>query len=152
MKFNKLLLPCLLVICLGLNACAQNVSPNTYTTSDVGVASKVKKGVILSRRAVSVDNNSGVGGLAGAAAGATAGTMVGGSAATTVLGAIGGAVVGGVGGNMIDKGINHHQAYEYIIKLDGGQMISVTQVEDTQLQVHQHILVVYGLMTRIIPA
>lgn len=132
-------------------ACAPNVSPNTYTGSEVGVVSKVNKGVILSKRPVSVDNSTGAGGLTGAAAGATGGAMLGTSTGGSILGGIGGAVVGGVVGNAIDKSVNHHQGYEYIIKLDNDQTVSVVQTSDMAFSVNQHVLVIYGAMTRIVP-
>ncbi len=149
MKKIILLLSSVLVVGL-LAGCAQNVSPNTYGTGEVGVVSKVKKGVIISRREVAIDNNSGAGGLAGAAAGAAAGTMVGSNTATSVVGAVGGAVVGGVAGSVIDKGIHQKKGYEYIIQLDKGQAIAVVQAQEVQFAVKQHVLVIYGAMTRIV--
>ncbi len=151
-KMKKILLTLsLLFIVSLLNACAKNVSPNTYDSSEVGVASKVVPGTIVAIRQVSIDANSGAGGLAGVAAGGTAGSLVGGSTAGTVLGVIGGAVVGGVVGNAADKAINHHNGYEYIIKLNNKSVISITQVEDLKLSVNQRVLIIYGAMTRIVP-
>ena len=130
--------------------CAPNVSPNNYGASDVGVASKVVPGVILSRRQINIDANSGAGGIAGAVAGGAAGTAVGGSPVASVVGAVGGAVVGGVIGNAADKAVNHHKGVEYIIKLDNGNIISVAQAEDLQFIPHQRVLVIYGAMTRVV--
>lgn len=141
----------LLTLCFALVGCAQNVSPNTYNGSEVGVVSKVKKGVVVSRRVVLIDNNSGAGGLAGAAAGAAGGSTLGSGASTNIVGAIGGAVVGGVIGNAVDKGLNQHKGYEYIIKLNDGQTISVVQSLDMHFAVKQRVMVIYGAMTRIIP-
>jgi outer membrane lipoprotein SlyB len=148
---NIFFLAGLLVISFGLSGCAQNVSPNTYTTSEVGVASKVVAGTIIAKRTIIIDNNTGAGGLAGVAAGAAAGSAVGGSAASGVVGAVGGAVLGGVIGNVIDKSINKKQGFEYIIKLTNGSTISVTQLQDMQFAIGQHVLVIYGALTRIIP-
>jgi len=76
--------------------------------------------------------------------------MVGSNTATNVMGAVGGAVIGGVIANEIDKGVNRHTGYEYIIKLDEGKTISVVQEKSVQLTVKQHVLVIYGAMTRVI--
>lgn len=150
MKLISLIIS-LLMMSLALTSCSNNVSPNTYTSSQVGVANQVKKGVVVSKRAINIDNNSGMGGLAGAAGGAAAGSMVGGNTAVSIIGAIGGAVAGGLIGNTADKKLNAHQGYEYIVKLQNGKIISVTQAEDTTIQVKQRVLVIYGSMTRIVP-
>jgi outer membrane lipoprotein SlyB len=139
-----------ILLCPLISSCAQNVSPDTYQASEVGVASKVVPGVIIAKRTVNIDANSGAGGLAGLAAGAAAGSTVGGSTAGNVVGAVGGAVIGGVAGNAIDKAVNHHQGVEYIIKLKKGSTVSIVQTQDVQFEVSQHVLIIYGAMTRII--
>lgn len=140
-----------LVLTAIMTGCAQNISPNTYQTNEVGVATKVKKGVVLSKRTVNIDNKSGVGGVAGAVGGAAAGSTLGSGASTNVIGAVGGAVIGGLLGNAIDKGIHNQQGIEYIVKLENGDTISITQAPDMQFSVNQRVLVVYGAMTRLIP-
>lgn len=151
-KISFLIIACLSAM---LVSCAQNVSPNTYGASEVGVTSKVIPGVIVSKREVDIDAHTSAGGAAGAAAGAAAGGVagatMGSSLSTGLIGAIGGAVVGGVAGNAIDKAVNHHKGYEYIIKLKDGSTVSVAQAHDVQLAVKQHVLVIYGAMTRVVP-
>jgi outer membrane lipoprotein SlyB len=134
-----------------LMACANNVSPNTYSASDVGKVNRAEHGVIIAKRAITIDNNSGYGGLAGATAGAAAGSSVGGSGAANIVGAVGGAVVGGLFGNAIDKNVHRQQGFEYIIKLKNGKTTSVAQAQGTEFQVKQRVIVVYGRMARIIP-
>lgn len=51
------------------------------------------------------------------------------------------------GTEFIDGG----QGYVYVIKLNSGAIVSVAQAEDLRLKVKQHILVVYGKHTRILP-
>lgn len=138
-------------LCVILTACAQSLSPNTYQASQVGVASRAVPGVIVAKRIVDIDGNSGVGGLAGAVAGGAAGSGIGGSTAGHVVGAVGGALAGGLAGNAIDSAMNRQQGIEYIIKLKKGGTISITQTQDMQFQVHQRVLVIYGPKTRIIP-
>ncbi len=149
---NTILLSCLAAsTVLFLPACTSGLSPNNYKASDVGVASKVLKGSIIAIRPVDIKGNSGVGGLAGAVAGGAAGSAIGGTTAMNIVGAVGGAVAGGLIGNEADKALHNKQGYEYIIQLNTGSTISVTQTEDLQLAVNQHVLVIYGEMTRIIP-
>lgn len=134
-----------------LCGCVTNVSPNTYTAGEVGVASRVNKGVILSKRMIKIEATSGVGGVAGAVGGAAAGSMIGKNTATNVVGAVGGAVAAGVVGHELDKAINRRTGYEYIIKLDDGKTISVTQEKSVNLAVGQHVIIIYGAMTRVVP-
>ncbi|MBA3660638.1 MAG: hypothetical protein H0W64_02825 [Gammaproteobacteria bacterium] len=140
----------LLSLFSGLFGCAQNISPDTYEGSEVGVVSRVKKGVVVSKRLVSIDNNSNVGGVAGVTAGAAAGSMIGHNVQTAIIGAVGGAIVGGVTGNAVEKRVQHHQGYEYIIKLDNNQMISIVQSSGLQFAINQPVLIMYGARTRII--
>jgi len=137
--------------CLVLFGCTKNISPNTYNSAEVGVASKVTPGVIVSKRLVNIDVNSGIGGTAGAVAGGAAGSMIGGDKTTNVIGAVGGAVAGGIVGNVVEKGIRKTQGYEYIIKTNTGSTISVTQTKDMPLAINQHVLVIYGPTTRVVP-
>ena len=138
--------------CLLLASCAQNISPNTYTSGEVGVVSRVKTGVILAKRVIKIDNSNAMGGLAGATAGGALGTMAGGGAATSIAAGVGGAVVGGVALHAVDKAVNKHTGYEYMIKLDdNGQTIAVTQEQSVQLAAGQKVAIIYGAMTRIIP-
>lgn len=140
------------IILTGLiSACAKNVSPNTYEAAEAGVASKVVHGTIVGKRAIKIDANSGVGGLAGAGAGAIAGSTVGGSTRGNIAGAVGGAVLGGVIGNAVDKGVNRHKGFEYIIKLKNGSTIAIAQVQELQFEINQPVMVIYGAMTRIVP-
>jgi outer membrane lipoprotein SlyB len=132
---HKIRIACAILVTIFLTSCAENPSPNIYTTPEVGVASKVNKGTVLSARAVVIDNNSGAGGLAGSVAGAAGGAALGNSASSVVIGAVGGAVVGGVLGNAVDK----------------GRIISIAQSDPVPFRVHQHVLVVYGALTRVVP-
>lgn len=139
------------ISCFALFGCTKNISPTTYEASEVGTAHKVTAGVVISKRLVDIDVNSGVGGIAGATAGGAAGSMIGGNKATNVIGAVGGAVAGGVVGNALEKGIRKTQGYEYMIKLDDGATISVAQVKDLPLSINQRVLIIYGPTTRVVP-
>ncbi len=147
----RLISVALCVSLLTLTACSRNLSPNNYYGHDVGVASKVLHGTIISKRVVKINNASGIGTLAGATAGGAAGSMIGTHAATNVVGAVGGVLVGGAAGYVVDKAVNSSEGYEYIIKLTNGHTISVVQAMDIQFNVNQRVLVIYGEMVRIIP-
>ena len=134
-----------------LTGCGQDVSTNTYQAAEVGVASKVLYGVIIAQRPVAIDASNNIGGLAGAGAGAVGGSAIGGSARSNIVGAIGGAVAGGIAGQAIDKAANRKKGMEYIIRLKDGSTISVTQAQDLHLAVNQHVLVIYGATTRVVP-
>ena len=47
--------------------------------------------------------------------------------------------------------INKSHGYEYVIKLNSGSIISVVQAENLKLKNRQHILVIYGANTRVVP-
>ncbi len=134
-----------------LAACAPNLSPNTYSAYEVGATSTVNKGVIVSRRLVRIDNNSGVGGLAGTIGGAAAGSTIGHGSTANIAGAIGGAIVGGLIGNAVDESVNQQQGIEYIIRLETGKTVSVTQPLNMQFEIRQRVLVLFGSTTRVIP-
>ena len=146
----------LLIVSLGvtvtlLTGCGQNISTNTYQAAETGVASKVLYGTIIAQRPVAIDTSNNIGGLAGAGAGAVGGSAIGGSARSNIVGAIGGAVAGGIAGQAVDKAVNRKKGMEYIIRLNDGSTISVTQAHDLHLAVNQRVLVIYGATTRVIP-
>lgn len=140
----------ILLLSMGLTACSPTVSPNTYTAKEVGVAAKVVPAVIISMRSVKIENTSGAGGLLGAGAGAAAGSVLGASPQASIIGAIGGALVGGITGHAIDKSIHTKQGYEYILRTNKKDLVSVTQPADLKFQVGQHVLIVYGEKVRIV--
>lgn len=47
--------------------------------------------------------------------------------------------------------VNKSHGYEYVIKLNSGSIISVVQAESIKLKARQHILVIYGANTRVVP-
>ena len=148
-KYNLLIL---LLVCLFCVGCAQNISPNNYNADEVGTASHVVKATVVSERPVKIDNQSGVGGVAGATSGAVAGSAIaGGNVRGNIVGAVGGAVVGGVVGTVIDKSIHKEQGKEYILRLKNKSLVSVVQIDALSLHVGQHVLIIYGGMTRVIP-
>ncbi|MEO8964327.1 MAG: hypothetical protein ABI370_06620 [Gammaproteobacteria bacterium] len=43
------------------------------------------------------------------------------------------------------------RGYEYVIKLNSGEIVSVAQAEDLKFKANQRVLVVYGSTTRVMP-
>lgn len=109
---------------LGFSGCTKNTaSPTAYADADVGVMKKVQKGVVLSERAVRIYNNP-----------ANTGEVKPGNNPNE------GAV----------EGLDYAQGFEYVIRLEDGQIVSLVQNEGPRLPVSQRVLVIYGKTTRVV--
>ena len=137
-KFAILLV---LPLALLVNACTSRIGANEYATAGTGQVNRAVKGTIVS----------GAGTLIGGAAGGVAGSMIGGSDAAHILGAIGGAVVGGMAGDAAQGALSRQGGYEYVVQLDTGGLITVTQGTDVLLTPGQKCLVLYGKQARVVP-
>lgn len=140
---------------IALTACAANLNTNRYETSAAGRVNSVQEGVIINVREVRIaTENGGVGTLAGGIAGGAAGSMIGGNSVVNVIGAVGGAVLGGALGAKAQEGLSAQNGYEYIVKLDNGKAITLTQGTDVKFSVGQPVYVLdasSGERARIIP-
>lgn len=138
-----------------LTACAANLNTDSYQTSAAGRVNSVQEGTIINVRQVRIaTENGGVGSLAGGIAGGAAGSMIGGNTAVNIIGAVGGAVLGGALGAKTQEGLSAQTGYEYIVKLDSGKAVTLTQGADTVFKVGQPVYVLdadYGDRARIIP-
>lgn len=138
-----------------LAACAANLDTNQYQTSAAGQINTVQEGVVINARQVRIaTENGGVGTLAGGLAGGAAGSMIGGNSAVHMIGAVGGAVLGGALGARAQEGLSAQNGMEYIVKLDSGRAITLTQGDDEVFTVGQKVYVLnagYGDRARIIP-
>ncbi|MDE6250538.1 MAG: hypothetical protein K2M34_02805 [Alphaproteobacteria bacterium] len=147
----------ILAICMAcvLTACAANLDTNRYQTSAAGQINSVQEGVIINARPVRIaTENGGVGSLAGGVAGGALGSTIGGSNVANIIGAVGGAVLGGALGAKAQEGLSAQNGMEYIVKLDNGKAITLTQGDDTVYSVGQAVYVLdaqYGERARIIP-
>ena len=133
-----------------LAGCADNINSDHYSTTATGKVSTVAQCTVLSVRQVAVDSGDTtagtmLGGIAGGVAGSTIGRGRG-----SALAAVGGALLGGLAGSAAQKGLSSQTGYEYIVKLDNGQAISITQGASQPLMVGQRCLVLYGNPSRII--
>lgn len=138
-----------------VTACTPNLGTNNYQTSAAGQINSVQEGTVINVRQVRIaTENGGVGSLAGGIAGGAAGSMIGGNSAVNIIGAVGGAVLGGALGAKAQEGLSAQTGYEYIVKLDNGKAITLTQGADTVFTVGQPVYVLdaaYGDRARIIP-
>lgn len=133
-----------------MTACADNINSDHYSTGQTGKVSTVSQCTVISVRAVGVNSDSGAGTLIGGIAGGVAGSTIGGGSTAHTLGAVGGALLGGFAGNAAEQGLSSQTGLEYIVKLDNGQIISVTQGTNQALAVGQRCMVLFGSTTRII--
>jgi outer membrane lipoprotein SlyB len=140
----------LALLVAALAGCGPDYSPNTYASTAVQQANKVEQGVVVGVRQVDIAAPGTTGALAGAAAGGIAGSQAteGVGAALTALG---GSVVGGILGTTVEKKLNDTFGFEYIVRKANGDMVSVTQKDETPLALGTHVLVIAGNQARIVP-
>lgn len=151
-KFMTLImLPATLLI----SSCASEIGANRYETSAVGQVNTAREGVIISVRRVRVATSDGtVGTLGGAVAGGALGSLIGGSDAVRVAAAAGGAILGGVAGQSAQEALSSQDGYEYVIKMNDGGALTVTQGADVVIAVGQRVMVLNasrGERARVIP-
>ncbi len=134
-----------------MTACASNINSDHYDTNATGKVSTVSQCTVMSVRQVGVNSDSGAGTLVGGLAGGVAGSTIGRGSSANALGAVGGALIGGLVGDMAEKGLTSQTGLEYILKLDNGQVISITQGTGQALGVGQRCMVLFGNPSRVIP-
>ncbi len=142
----------IIALSFSLVACAPDVSSSTYRAGQVGVMSQTMTGTIVGKRLVNIAaNDSKVGTAVGAVGGGIAGSFIGGDIRSNLLAGLGGAVVGGIIGNAVDKKVNSQKGFEYMVRINKGKTISVTQAADNDLAIGTRVLVIYGDTVRIVP-
>ena len=149
---KKFIILLVMPLALALNACTSRIGANDYATSSTGEVNRAVRGTVVSVRQVTVQSNNNAGTLIGAAAGGVAGSTIGGGDTAHILGAIGGAVLGGMAGDATQGVLSKQGGYEYVIQLENGSLITVTQGTDVLLTPGQKVLVLYGKQARVIPA
>jgi outer membrane lipoprotein SlyB len=120
-------------------------SGGAYSQSQTRHEMTVRLGVVESVRPVRIEGNreTPAGTIAGGAVGAAVGSNVGGGRGST-LGTIVGAVAGAVAGNAIERNVTEKNGIEITVKLEGGQMIAITQEADEQFQPGERVRVLSG--------
>lgn len=151
---NKLLSAVAVSALLVLSGCTTDIGANQYDSQAVGSVSQALPGTVISVRAIQVrDSNASTGTALGGIAGGVAGSQIGRGTTAGVLGAVGGALIGGAAGNMAQKGLSSQQGYEYVVRLDSGRVVTLTQGNDVLLASGQRCMVLYGgsARARVIP-
>jgi outer membrane lipoprotein SlyB len=144
--FIPLLLPCLL-----LAGCGGSYSPNTYDAAAAQQANKVERGTIVGVRAVKISAQGTVGTVTGGAAGGIAGAQTPLGPVTRAFTALGGTVLGGIAGSAAEHAVGDTDAWEYIVREPNGELVSVTQKDQTPLTLGLAVLVITGKQARIVP-
>ena len=113
-----------MICCLQLMNCTKNIPPGDYDSAEIGKIKKVVPGTIISMRPVRLHSKN------DESLNPKSGTPV----ETGYTGSI-----------------HRSHGYEYVIRLNSGSIISVVQAENIKLKTKQHILVIYGANTRVVP-
>lgn len=121
---KKTIAACLLLTTL--TAC-QHPGQNRYGYQDVGKATKVVFGTVVSHRPVEITGkNTGTGALAGAAGGAIGGSYIG-NGGGSLGAALAGALIAGIAGHMAEQAIQDRGGVEYVVTLENEETVTVTQ-------------------------
>lgn len=134
-----------------LAGCAPSYAPDTYATSAIQQVNKVEPGLVVGFRQVLITASGTVGAVTGGAAGGVLGSRSSAYGLDSALGAVGGSAVGSIVGTTLEHATADTSGWEYIVRKDNGEMISVTQREETPLQLGQKVLVIGGSQARIVP-
>lgn len=130
MKITKIILLSTLLIASNV-VMANDYASSTYNGNSAQTMQDVTMGKVVAMRDVTIDGTSEIGQFAGsglgAAIGGILGNALGNNNTTKALGTIVIGAAGGVAGNYATKAINRERAYEYIIRLDNGRDVAVTQ-------------------------
>ncbi len=127
---GRLMLVAVLVAGLA-GGCVSSPSGSAYTRSEARTAQNVQLGTVVSVRDVQIEGTkSNIGTGVGAVAGGIGGSYLGKSTRSTALGALGGAVAGGLLGSMAEEGLTKRAGLQITVRLDNGQMTSITQGAD----------------------
>lgn len=139
----------MLVLTAALSACTTGVNPNRYDAYSVGVVQRTERGEVQSYRYVEIDTGRGGATGVGVASGAIAGSTVG-HGAEGVLGAIGGAILGGLIGSAIDNDVGRRDGFEYVIRTEGGYLVTIVQADRIPFPEGAPVLIMHGSnMTRV---
>lgn len=140
-SINKLFM--LVISAAVLSSCARDLSSHAYSASQVGEASMTYSGVIQSIREVCVDGSdqldeNQLGITAGGITGGVLGNAIGrGNLFPTALGAVAGALTG----SLVEKKLKRQMAYEYIVALNDGALLTVVQGKDQPMAIGEPVYV-----------
>ena len=131
-----------------LEGCAPRIGGSNYSVRGSGEMSKTYRGVVVSSRVIKIsaktaenENTPGVGALAGGTLGGLTGSVIGKGRGSLVAAGVG-ALTGALAGHMAEKGLTDQDGFEYQVRLEDGQLITIAQGADPVLQVGQRVLVI----------
>ena len=134
----------LTALLLTVGACTRDLSSDSYSRGATGEVRRVERGTIESYRFVEIENTStGVGTVAGAGVGAAAGSSIG-DDEVAIIGAIGGAVIGGLIGSGVEKELTDTKGYEYIIRTESGNLVTLVQADKTPLPRGTPVIILFS--------
>ena len=133
-----------------LAACQADIGSNQYGTSSVGRAAAASPCSVISVRQVSVKSDNNMGAIAGALVGGVGGYGIGSGSTAHNLGAVGGALLGGYAGDKAQGALSSQAGYEYVVRLDNGQVMTLTQGTDVLLSPGQRCMILLGDPARLI--
>ncbi|HLD95142.1 MAG TPA: glycine zipper 2TM domain-containing protein [Alphaproteobacteria bacterium] len=160
MKKSVLVLSSSMIAATLLSGCAPRIGGSDYSIHGVGEVSRSEGGTIVAVRVVNIsargtgqDNQPGAGALLGGLGGAVLGSQIGQGKGAIIAGTLG-AVGGAVGGHYAEKALTDQQGYEYTIRLDKGEEVTVTQGADPAMANGQRVRVIYSARdrSRVVPA
>jgi outer membrane lipoprotein SlyB len=130
---------------LAAGCASPGLGGGNYSRSQTRGEQSVRLGTVESVRDVVIDHsNTGTGTLVGAGLGGIAGSTAGRGSRANAAGAVAGAVVGGLIGNSIEKNANDKRGVEVTVRLEGGQLIAVTQEKDEEFRVGDRVRILAG--------
>jgi outer membrane lipoprotein SlyB len=151
LKVTSLSITCAALLALG--GCATNpmmgtgvpqASAQGYAVSGAQSVQTVQLGVVLAVRSVEIAaQGSGIGAIGGALAGGAIGHQIG-SGNGQKLATIAGALAGLMGGQALEGASAKESGLLVTVRLDGGQVLAITQAADVQLAVGEHVQVLAG--------
>lgn len=133
-----------------LASCQADIDSNQYGTSSVGRAAAASHCSVISVRQVQVKSDNNVGMIAGAVLGGIGGYGIGSGSTAHNLGAAGGALLGGYAGDKAQGALSSQMGYEYVVRLDNGQVMTLTQGSDVLLSPGQQCMILLGNPARLI--
>lgn len=143
MKLAKSVFLFILGVC-SLTSCARQISSDVYSGRQVGEASFTYTGSIRNIREVCVDSSDGlenneVGVIGGGVAGGVLGNAI---SRGHFLPTAAGAIAGAVAGSLVESKIKQQMAFEYIVELDAGRLMTVVQGKDDCFCIGQPVYVI----------
>jgi outer membrane lipoprotein SlyB len=146
-SMKKNLTPIFLICVVAVTAtgCARNLSPNFYSSAEVGETIQTVEGTIVQVRTVTIgESDKLAGNVAGLAAGGVLGGVVGhqfGKGGGRQLATAAGAALGALGGAFAEQKLSEQQGFEYTVNLIDGRTVTVVQGAEPAFTTGQRVKV-----------